>query len=55
MPNVALQRPGDNCIVRKLSMRDMRIPVRCKRLLGALIDETDLFSLIFLQDSKCGG
>ena len=26
-----VQRPGDNCIVRQLSMRDMLIPVRCKR------------------------
>ncbi len=33
--NVALQRPGDNCIMRKLSMRDTLIPVRCKRSLGA--------------------
>src|SRR5438876_11233245 len=31
--NAALQRPGDNYIRRKLSMRDTLIPVRCKRLL----------------------
>jgi hypothetical protein len=34
MPNAdALQRPADNCITRKLSMKDTLIPVRCKRLL----------------------
>ncbi len=32
--NAALQRPGDNCLMRKLSMRDPLIPVRCERLLG---------------------
>jgi hypothetical protein len=34
--NAALQRPGDNCISGKLSMRGTLIPVRCKRLLGAV-------------------
>jgi hypothetical protein len=33
--NAALQRPGDNYIVRKLSIRDTLIPVRGKRLFGA--------------------
>jgi hypothetical protein len=31
--NAGLQRPGDNYASGKLSMRDMLIPVRCKRLL----------------------
>jgi hypothetical protein len=32
--NAALQRPGDNCITLKLSMKNALIPVRCKRLFG---------------------
>jgi hypothetical protein len=36
-------------------MRDMLIPVRCKRLLGALIDETLFVFIFFLQDSMRGG
>jgi len=38
--NAALQRPGDNCASAKLSMRDMLIPVRCKRLFDAAIGLT---------------
>jgi hypothetical protein len=32
-----LQRPGDNYIGGKLSMRGTLIPVRCKRLLAGVV------------------
>src|SRR5258708_4454703 len=44
-PNAdALQRPGDNCASGKLSMKDMLIPVRCKRLYKKQAEQFKLLS-----------
>jgi hypothetical protein len=47
--DAALQRPGDNYGSGKLSMRDMLIPVRCKRLFGGALCEHAAFDQLLVN------
>jgi hypothetical protein len=50
--NAALQRPDDNCARGKLSMRDMLIPVRCKRLLSCLFNRSLKLQFFNFKDQR---